>query len=402
MDLDETPAERDFRARARAFITEYGHGFGDRRQKMFVVDPDAEQAFVQQARAWQRVKFDHGWAGIVWSEDVGGRGGTAVENAIFREEEARGVSPWMTHSLGIDIAGPAIDRFGSTEQRLALLPAMLRGEAAWCQLFSEPSAGSDLGAVRTSATAVAGGWRVTGQKVWSSKAHFADHGFLVARTDWDRPKYEGITCFVLDMHAAGVDVRPIRQINGSSHFDEVFLTDVFVPDTDRIGEVDQGWGIALAMLAGERNLQGDVERETPFADLVELARRTGTLDVPAVRQDLARCATRLQILRYMRLRSWTAASRGVPPGPEASVTKLAVSDHATRNAELIMRMLGPSALDDAGDTSRWLQEYLDHFAQRIGGGTDQLQRNMIAERVLKLPRDLRVDKGKAFRDLPAQ
>ncbi|HUJ67119.1 MAG TPA: acyl-CoA dehydrogenase family protein, partial [Acidimicrobiales bacterium] len=249
MSRGETPEDAAFRAEANEFLAAFApprKPGDDVDTTMFVVDPGAERDMVARGRAWQRVKFDHGWAGIHWPEAYGGRGGTVRQDLIFREEEQKFVSVWLTHNLGHAVAGPPILQHGTEDQKRRFLPPMLRGDTVWCQLFSEPAAGSDLGAVRTAAVRDGEEWVVNGQKVWSSKAHFSDWGLLVTRTDFDADKYRGITCLVVDMRSPGVEVRPIRQINGACHFNEVFLTDVRVPSGHVIGAPDRGWGVALS------------------------------------------------------------------------------------------------------------------------------------------------------------
>ena len=370
---------------------------------MYMVDEAEELDFVRRGRAWQRTKFELGWAGINWPERYGGRGRTDIEDGIFREEEARVVSPWLTHNLGFGIAGPAIMAYGTDDQKNCLLPAMLRGDDVWCQLFSEPSAGSDLGGVRTSAVYDGGEWVVNGQKIWSSKAHFSDRGLLVTRSDANATKYKGITCFALDMRTVGVEVRPIRQMNGAAHFSEVFFSDVRIPASDVIGEVHAGWPTALSTLAGERSLIGVVGGGISTDDVIDVARRTERLGKPHVRDAVVAVYIRSEILKYLGYRVRTAAHQQRAPGPESSVMKLALSDHVTKTTSLILQLLGPAGTlsgADAFDAGRWQMQFLGGAAYRIGGGTDEIQRNTIAERVLNLPTEPRVDKGVPFREIP--
>lgn len=400
------PEERAFRGAARAFLAAWAPpevpgapaAFG-----AFRPDPAAEQELVAAGRAWQRTKFDRGWAGIDWPRLYGGRGGTAVEDAIFRQEEARWVPPWLCHNLGIAIAGPPVLEHGTEEQRRRLVPAMLAGDAVWCQLFSEPGAGSDLGAVATAAVRDGRDWVVNGQKVWSSKAHFADHGLLVARSDPAADKYRGITCFTLDMRSAGIEVRPIRQMNGACHFNEVFLTDVRIPAEDVLGDPDRGWAVALATLSGERRALGGLAGGPPVSELVALARRHGATGDRLVRQRLAEADAGARLLDLLGRRLGRADIDGRPPGPEGSVGKLLLARQVARTASLGVDLQGPAGMlagEAAADRGAWESEFTGYHAYSIGGGTDEIQRTTIGERVLGLPPEPRPDKAVAFRDIP--
>jgi alkylation response protein AidB-like acyl-CoA dehydrogenase len=277
---------------------------------------------------------------------------------------------------------------------------MLRGDEIWCQLFSEPGAGSDLAGLRTRAVRDGDEWVVDGQKVWTSGAHHSDVGILLARTDPDAPKHRGITVFLLDMRSAGVEVRPLRQINRMAHFNEVFLTGVRVPHDRVLGEVHDGWRVAQTMLANERSLIGGGGR-VGWRDIADAARRLGAAADPVARQELARCYTRLQIVKWL---GWRARSRrGGGLGPESSVLKLAASKRIEADANLMLAIQGAAAVladADAVDRGYWQQQFLMQWSSRIGGGTEQIQRNVIGERVLGLPPDVRVDKDVPFRELP--
>jgi alkylation response protein AidB-like acyl-CoA dehydrogenase len=277
---------------------------------------------------------------------------------------------------------------------------MLRGDEIWCQLFSEPGAGSDLAGLRTRAERDGDEWVVNGQKVWTSGAHYSDWGLLLARTDLDVPKHKGITAFVLDMHTPGIDVRPLRQITGAAHFNEVFLTDVRVPETCRLGAAGEGWRVANTMLSNERALIGGGGR-VGFRDIVELARSSGTNADPRVRQELARSYTRLQLIKWLGWRARSRKDQGL--GPEASVLKLAASRRLEADGNLVLGLQGAPAMlsdEDAISDGYWQQQFLMQWSSRLGGGTEQVQRNVIGERVLGLPGEPRVDKDLPFRELP--
>jgi alkylation response protein AidB-like acyl-CoA dehydrogenase len=271
----------------------------------------------------------------------------------------------------------------------------------WCQLFSEPGAGSDLAGLRTRAVPDGDQWFLNGQKVWTSGAHHSDWGLLLARTDLDAPKHKGITAFLLDMHTPGIDVRPLRQITGASHFNEVFLTDVRIPDADRIGAVDEGWRVANTMLSNERALIGSGGR-VGFRDLVALAQSTGAHENDVLRQELARSYTRLQLIKWLGWRARSRKDQGL--GPEASVLKLAASRRLAYDGDLVMALQGAQSMlydDDAVMHGYWQQQFLGQWSSRLGGGTEQIQRNVIGERVLGLPSEPRADKTMAFKDLPS-
>jgi alkylation response protein AidB-like acyl-CoA dehydrogenase len=351
---------------------------------------DAE-THVRDCKAWQRTLFDGGWAGITWPVEYGGRGASAIEAAIFNQEQARFDVATGIFAVGIGMVGPTLIAHGSPEQRSAFLGTLLRGEDVWCQLFSEPGAGSDLAGLATRAVLDGDTWVVNGQKVWTSGAHFSDYGILLARTDPAQPKHRGITCFIVDMRTPGIEIRPLRQITGVAHFNEVFLTDVAIPAANVIGAPNEGWGVALTTMANERNVIGGGVG-VAFADLATLASSAGRAGDPIVRQDLAAAYTRWELIRFLGYRVQTALSRGRQPGPESSILKLFYSQHLARTADLAMTMQGVRP-------GSWDTYFLNQWSSRIGGGTDQIQRNIIGERVLGLPSEPRQDKGVPFNEL---
>jgi alkylation response protein AidB-like acyl-CoA dehydrogenase len=300
------------------------------------------------------------------------------------------------------MVGPTLIAHGSDEQKKRFLDGMLRGDDIWCQLFSEPGAGSDLASLGTRAVRDGDEWVVNGQKVWNSYAHQADWGALIARTDPDAPKHRGITFFLVDMRTPGIEVRPLRQITGVAHFNEVFLNDVRIPADAVVGEVNDGWRVAQTMLISERTLIGGGHGQYTFADILELADRRGRRLDPLARQDLARAYTRMEILRYLGLRVQSAISQGRMPGPESSVMKLFISRHHSMQGDLVMALDGANGTlwgKDGGDDSFWQNVFLNQWASKIGGGTDQIQGNIIGERVLGLPREPGDDRDTPWRDL---
>jgi alkylation response protein AidB-like acyl-CoA dehydrogenase len=405
MDFDESAEDAAYRAEAHAWLSAHATLKDPAKStpmSMGESDPEAEREHVRQSKAWQRTLFDGGWAGITWPKEYGGRGGTPMEAIIFGQEQARFDVPTSVFAQGIGMAGPTIMAHGTDEQKERFLETMLRGEEVWCQLFSEPGAGSDLASLATSAVRDGDEFVVNGQKVWTSSAHFSDWGILLARTDVDAPKHRGITYFLLDMTTPGIDVRPLRQATGAAHFNEVFLTDVRIPVGNVVGPVNGGWGVTMTTLTNERTLIGSgVGVGDVFGDVVRLAREYDRTDDALVRQDLSALYIRLQLLKYLGWRIQTAISRNQQPGPESSVLKLGLSRHLSLTGDLVMSLQGAQAmlLDYAdAQSGPWGLQFLSQWASKLGGGTEQIQRNIISERVLGMPRDTPVDKDIPFRE----
>ena len=406
MEIGDSPEEAAFRAEARAWLRTVAkpRGEGDnawRRFRARTAEEDAAQ--IDAARAWQRTKLDAGWAGIHWPVEHGGQGKSGILAGIFSEEESRFDVPANFFMIGVDMAGPTLMAHGSAAQQEQLLGPMLRGDELWCQLFSEPGAGSDLASLGTRAERDGDGWVVTGQKVWTSSAHIADRGMLLARTDPDAPKQAGITYFVVDMHSPGVDVRPLRQIDGAHHFNEVFLDGVRVPDDARVGAVGEGWKVARTTLTSERTAIGS-GTSIKATDILDLARRLGCTGDPLLRQELMKVHTRSELQRWLVARLRTAVSKGVAPGPEASVLKLLNNAQVEHVGSLLETMLGARGTlwhdPESPDGGFWQDVFLFQWSSRIGGGTDQVQRGIIGERVLGLPREPDPYRGAPWRDLP--
>ena len=399
MDFDDTPTEAAFRAEARTWL--------DANATLRTDDSGLSGYLTQRSdhvarcREWQRTLYEGGWAGITWPEGDGGRGGSAIEASIFNQEQSRYAVSVGAFPVGNGMVGPTVIAHGTDAQKKRYLDPLLRGEEIWCQLFSEPGAGSDLAGLSSRAVRDGDEFVVNGQKVWTSGAQYSDFAILLVRTDFDQPKHRGITYLLVDMTSPGIEVRPLTQINGAAHFNEVFLSDVRVPMENLIGEVNAGWGPTLTTLANERTAIGGGGGVT-FAHLDRLARETGAEREPRLRQDLAAAFTRFEVLRYLGLRVQTALSQGRPPGAESSVLKLAYSQHLARTADLVLALEGPAGVlsgADAPSAGLWQEYFLGQWAARIGGGTDQIQRNVIGERVLGLPPEPRADKTMPFRDL---
>ena len=404
VDFDDTPEEAAFRAEVRAWLDENAipKGHPDDFASGIWSDDLDEELYLKRSREWQAKLFDAGWAGITWPQAYGGRGGKPIEQVIWNQEQARyGVSS-AQFMVSVGMVGPTILTHGSDEQKQRFLPPILRGDESWCQLFSEPGAGSDLAALATRAVRDGDEFVVNGQKVWTSNATRSQWGMLLARTDQDAPKHRGITYLLLDMSAPGIEIRPLRQITGESHFNEVFLDDVRVPVANVLGDVNDGWRVAMTTLASERSSIAGGSGGADPPGLIELARSFGRDDDPVLRQGLVETHMRSEVLRFLRYRSQTALSQGRAPGPETSVMKLAYGRFMKQMTELAIHAQGPVGMLGHGDVPRggvWLTKFLHAPSLRIAGGSDQVQANIIAERVLGLPPDIRTDKDVPFREL---
>jgi alkylation response protein AidB-like acyl-CoA dehydrogenase len=411
VDLQDTPEEAAFREEARAWLAEHAPAFEEQGRKVLRDHASAESAedyarvekdAHDAARAWQKELFEGGWAGISWPKEFGGRGATPMQNAIFAEEQAKFAATNGPLMVSINMVGPTLMAHGTKEQQEQHLPKIISGQEVWCQLYSEPGAGSDLASLRTRAVRDGDEWVVNGQKVWNSSARAADWGILLARTDLDVPKHQGITYFLVDMRTQGIDVRPLRQASGGYHFNEVFLDDVRIPDANVCGDVGDGWRVARTTLANERAMIGGGGSRGQLPRLIELAQQYGKADDPLTRQALAKVVTSERVLGFLGMRARTALSQGIPPGPEASVMKLLVGQHLTAVADAALEIEGVAGMlagADAPDHGEWQTARVNTWMTRIGGGTDEVQRNVIAERVLGLPREQQLDKNTPFRDL---
>ena len=351
--------------------------------------PEAQAAHVAACRAWQATLHKGGWVGITWPTAYGGRGGTPMQQIIFNQEQARFEVSSGALTIGLAMVGPTLIAWGTEDQQSRYLGPMLRGEEMWCQLFSEPGAGSDLAGLITGAELNGDAWVVNGQKVWTSMAQHSEWGILLARTDRAAPKHRGISYFLVDMKSEGVEVRPLRQIDGVAHFNEVFLTDVRIPANQIVGDVGNGWRVAQTTLQSERVAIGSGEG-LRFADVRALLADIGAGQSSRYRQQIASAFIHFELLRYLGLRVQTAISQGRPPGAESSVMKLAFSEHIAALTDLLLDLEGAAGMlgsKAAPGNGFWQQHFLSQWSIRIGGGTDQIQRNIISERVLGLPRE---------------
>lgn len=342
-------------------------------------------ADVVAAKTWQRCLYEGGWAGLSWPAAFGGRDASLAEQAAFAEELARAGLPRQLNLVGLELAGPMVISFGNEEQQARLLQPTLRGEIVWCQLFSEPEAGSDLAGLRTAALPAGDGWRVSGQKVWTSGAHYADVGLLLARTEPGVERHRGLTCFVVPMDRPGISARPIHQMDGEDKFNEVFLDDVPVEPADVLGTVGEGWRVAMSTLGRERLTLGSqaVGFGQILSDHWEVARRRGAATDAGLRQDVAALWTRVHLLRANWLRMLAEAGEGRVA--RMSLLKLHASELQQDIWDFAARCTGP-ALCAGDDASADRQRFLAARGATIAGGTSEVQRTIIGERVLGLPR----------------
>ena len=409
MDFNDTPEEAGFRAQARAWLA--AHAVRRRTSNSLVVNQETGD-FTKEfphARAWQAKKFDDGFGAIYFPTEVGGRGGTSLQNMIFMEEEARFDVPATNHFMIVNRGCCSLLlKKGSAEQQRELVRPSLRGDMIWCQLFSEPGAGSDLAGVRTRAERDGDEWVVNGQKIWTSNAQLADWGVMVARTDPTVPKHKGLSFFIVDMRSPGITLRPIKQLTGGSNFNEVFLDNLRVPDANRVGGVHEGWKVVIAFLAGERSNIAIKELQPLIASLVRLASQAQIDGRPAiedggVRAALASYYIREAGVRFTVQRMLTALSRNEEPGPEIAIGKLVLGTLVQEMTAFALDLMGSHGMvmdaAHAPVAGVWQTEWLGSVVDRLGGGTDEIMRNVIGERILGLPEDVRVDKAVPFNQI---
>ena len=403
MQFDDSADDAAYRAEVRSFLIAHAslrHGEGDWSNGPVDHTPRAEREYFDRCRQWQQTRFDHGWAGITWPLSVGGRGDTAWHEIIFDQEMAHFdvTSGFLAATIGM--VGSLLIAHGSDEQRSRHLRRLLRGDDAWCQLFSEPGAGSDLANLSARAERDGDVFVVNGQKVWNSNAHLCDWGILIARTNFDAPKHRGITFFIVDMHTPGIEPRPLRQITGHTHFTEVFLTDVRIPVTNVVGSVDGGWGPTRTVLSSEATMIGTTTTSGNASAVIALARGAAQAADLRTRQQLARVVTEERILGYMRDRVLSAVRAGRPSPIDPSVLKVYWSETRAYRDEVAVDVLGPAgtlAHADAPKNGYWQTQMLNRYWGTVGGGTSEIHRTMIGERALGLPAEPRVDKGRPFR-----
>jgi alkylation response protein AidB-like acyl-CoA dehydrogenase len=389
MDLSYSPAEERFRGELRAWLERNPPG----------PEPANLDDWVAYGKAWQRRLYDAGWCGIAWPKAYGGRGATLIEQVIFQEETARARTPLLINLAGLTMGGPVLIAHGTEAQKQRHLKAILAADEIWCQGFSEPNAGSDLAALKTRAELHGDEFLVNGQKVWTSFARYADWCMLLVRTDPEAPKHRGITFLLVDMHSPGVTVRPLKQINGAEDFNEVFFEDVRVPRANVIGQINGGWDIAITTLMHERatlTFSRQLQSRVALSDMIAFARGwrhcgQPALRDPLIRQQVAQSVIEGAAIRYTAYRSLTKTLRGGVPGPEGSIEKLFWSEMYQRQLETALAIEGPYAQLVEGsprvpDRGQWPYLFLYSRGRTIAAGSSEIQRNIIAERVLGLPR----------------
>jgi acyl-CoA dehydrogenase len=411
MDFVDSPEQAEFRSEARAWLAE------NAPRELYEVLKSASYGdailespeMIAASKAWQKRKQAAGWACIHWPREYGGRDATPIEQVIWQEEE--GVYGLLNKIVmtGQGICAPTLISWATEEQKRRFLPKLASGEEIWCQLFSEPAAGSDLAGLITRAERREGGWLINGQKVWTSHLHYANYAILLARTDSSVPKHEGLTMFFLAVDTRGLSYQPIKQITGQSGFNEVFLTDVFIPDGQRLGPVGHGWKVALTTLMNERLTVGNGGMPTGFKELfsycctAEWGGGGKAIDDPWVRSKLASWAVRTSGLRHTASRSISALCKGQAPGPEGSVGKLVAGTTMQEIAMFAIDLQGELGVlqgEQAPADGRFQAMLLRSAGTRIEGGADEILRGIIAERVLGLPPDVRADKGIPFNKIP--
>jgi alkylation response protein AidB-like acyl-CoA dehydrogenase len=397
-----------FRAKCRAFLDEHAPKIA--RKTSEDDDDDAVpryQADIPTAKRYQAALYDAGLAGITWPAPFG-QGLTAEHQRVFNEEVVGRDVPVGLYTIGLGMVIPTLIEHGTDELKERYVAKALRGEEVWSQLFSEPGAGSDVASLQMRAERDGEEWVLNGQKVWTTGAQHSDFGAVIARTNPDMPKHQGITMFVIDFHAPGVEVRPLRQMTGGASFNEVFFNDVRVPAGNVIGRVDDGWRCAIAMLMNERVAIGSGGGSARTGSggginaLVKLARARGVAGDAVVRQGIVDVYIRQRIMGFIGLRTRASVQAGKAPGPEGSIGKLAGALLSRRTSDLAMSIAGVTGIAwDEHDTraSRWAMQALQQPSSRIAGGTDEVQRNIVGERVLGLPKEPQVDRDIPFRDL---
>jgi alkylation response protein AidB-like acyl-CoA dehydrogenase len=399
VDLDDTPQQAAYRAQVRSWLEEHA-AEAPPLQARGAASEQEEQATIAARRLWQGKLAEGGLAGVTWPKEYGGQSLGPIEQVICNQEIARAKVPGILDAIGIGMLGPTIIAHGTEEQKSRYLGPLLHGDEVWCQLFSEPAAGSDLAAVQTRARQQDdGSWRLTGQKVWTTNAQFASYGLLLARTDADVPKHKGLTMFIVPIDAEGVTVRGLRQISGEAEFNEVFFDDLAVDEGAVVGGIGGGWGTALTTLMFERATiglggEGMGYNSTRFA--AALAADEDARQDPEVRRQLGEISSELLAVRFTGYRTLTALQKGQIPGPEAGLAKITIVSNAIKAGDLIADVQGPDALLP---DSEWA--YMISFLPGLksAGGTEEILRNTVGERVLGLPPEPRLDKGIPFSEL---
>jgi alkylation response protein AidB-like acyl-CoA dehydrogenase len=412
MNFDDTPQEATFRAEAKAWIAANAPKQYEAELSKSSVGRIKLQSedLLAVSKAWQKKKSDAGWACLHWPKDYGGRGATPIEKVIWQQEE--GVYGKLTQpfQIGEGMCGPTVMAYADEAAKRRYLPKLASGEEIWCQLFSEPAGGSDVAGLRTRAEKHGDHWIVNGQKIWTSGAHYSDYGLLITRTDPNVAKHKGLTMFFLDMKSPGVEVKPIKQANGMQEFNEVYFTDVRIPDSQRLGAVGDGWNVSLTTLMNERMTIGS-RLATGFPEMFDFCSNLMTedglaIDDRSVRSKLANWAVKNSGLKYTSYRAVSALSKGERPGPENSIGKLVAGTMLQDIAMYAMDLQGASGMLTDPATAEAAGQFqammMSSPSTRIAGGTDEILRNIIAERVLGLPGDIRVDKNVPFNKIPTK
>ena len=406
MDFNDTPQEAEFRAKCRAWL-EANAELKTKKTNSAKNMNVGNKSLLEAAAEWQKKKYDAGWAMIHWPKEFGGIGATPIERIIWAQEESKFNVPKGVYEIGLGMAGPVMMEYATDEQKERYLPPMAEGKEIWCQLFSEPSAGSDVAGLRSKAVQDGKNWIVNGQKVWTSGAHFPDFGILVVRHDPGLEKHKGLTFFFVDMKSPGIEVKPIKQLTGGSSFNEVYFNDVVIPDSQRLGEIGDGWKVAITTLMNERLAVGDADG-VDANEAFELAKKHDKdgeqlIDNNAVRESIADWYCEASGLKNTKLRTMSALSRGDTPGPEASITKIVSANklQAIGNFGMDSSDMSGMLMDEESDFIKFQMAWMGAAGLRIAGGTDEILKNIIAERVLGLPQEARADKGLAFKDIPS-
>ena len=404
MDFEDTREEAEFRAEVRGWLAEQAVEYDLSQHGDLTMDQQ-----LALGRAFQARKANKGYAKVTWPRELGGMGGTPMQAVIYDQEEGQYDFPTVFFGISVGMPIPVMRRFASEEQQQRYLIPALRGEEIWCQLFSEPAAGSDLGGIRLRALRDGDDWVLNGQKIWTSWAHISDYGVIITRTDPSVPKHRGMTYFFVDMKASGVEVRPIQQAAGGGEFCEVFFTDVRIPDASRLGEINGGWQVAIATLMEERFAVTEASGGgASLEDTVRFLRREfddgeSGLDDPRVRDKIADWYVAESGINNFYARLLTGLSQGQLPGPEAALSKLVIARKLQTQSACIMDACGPAGAiypdHPISRTTDSRMAWLEAAGYRIAGGTDEILRNTIAERVLGLPGDIRVDKNIPFEEL---
>lgn len=408
MDFNDTQEEAAFRQQAYNWLSENAELRSKDSTDAFASLQETE--VVDLAKAWQAKKAAAGFACLSWPKTYGGQGAKPMNDIIWEQEEAKFKVPPNIFLIGLGMCAPTMMAFATEEQKQHYIPRLASGEDIWCQLFSEPSAGSDLAGLRTKAVKDGDDWLLTGQKIWTSGAHYSDYGLIIARTDFNAAKHKGLTAFFFSMHSEGVEVRNIKQISGDSNFNEVFFDQLRIPDSQRLGDVGAGWQVALTTLMNERLAIRDIPG-TDFQEAFDLAKtvqlETGlAIDHQHIRQQLAHWYCQSMGLKNTKYRLLSAISQGNLPGPEASISKLVSASQRQQIGAFGMDLLDQAGVllepdeEEFPFMHQFQASYLRAPGYRVAGGTDEVLRNIIAERILGLPQETREDKGLPFNEVP--